>query len=167
MVIPEKDCSLIHIIVYTKQITYGQDSSNYYTAAVVEYSPTYVRNDALSTLEKNTDAYIEYIEKASKQVRVRWCATNLRNVSAKYIYCFFQNADIIVFPEDGLTSLHMPGRPERNSWSTVIPSALNEYVPCTGNYVGVSDVNTPYLCTTNCHSLETFVHSVPFIVRRH
>lgn len=45
-----------------------QNSSDYYTAAVVEFSPTYHWHNPVLTLRKNTNAYIEYIEKASKQV---------------------------------------------------------------------------------------------------
>lgn len=45
-----------------------QNSSDYYTAAVVEFAPAYHWHDAVLTLRKNTNAYIEYIEKASKQV---------------------------------------------------------------------------------------------------
>lgn len=45
-----------------------QNSTDYYTAAVVEFTPTYVKDNGPLTLSKNTDAYIEYIEKASKQV---------------------------------------------------------------------------------------------------
>lgn len=50
-----------------KQITI-QNSADYYTAAVVEFTPTYIRNNGPLTLSKNTNAYIKYIEKASKQV---------------------------------------------------------------------------------------------------
>ena len=45
-----------------------QVSPDYYTAAVVEFSPTYVWGDALKTLTSNTNAYIKYIEEASRQV---------------------------------------------------------------------------------------------------
>ena len=45
-----------------------QVSPDYYTAAVVEFSPAYVWADAVETLTKNTDAYIKHIEEASKQV---------------------------------------------------------------------------------------------------
>lgn len=43
--------------------------SDYYTAAVVEYSPIFIKDDIKLTYEKNTDEYINYIERASKQVR--------------------------------------------------------------------------------------------------
>lgn len=44
------------------------DTSDYYTAAVVEYSSVYVKNDAKSTLMKNAEVFANYIEQASKQV---------------------------------------------------------------------------------------------------
>lgn len=52
-----------------------------------------------------------------------------------------QNADIIVFPEDGLTSTTYPSRKElMDAWTTAIPSPLDEYVPCTGTEINISEV---------------------------
>ncbi|XP_017798941.1 PREDICTED: vanin-like protein 1 [Habropoda laboriosa] len=107
--------------------------SSYYTAAVVEFSPYYNVVNGSYTLEKNTDAYIEYIEKASEQ-----------------------NADIIVFPEYGLTSMNMPSRSRMDPWTTVVPSVLDEYVPCTGNDVNVS----PTLQRLSCAARKNRIYVV-------
>ncbi|CAL7946738.1 unnamed protein product [Xylocopa violacea] len=109
-----------------------QDWSNYYTAGVVEFSPIYADNAAV-TLKKNTDAYVKYIEKAKQQ-----------------------NADIVVFPEDGLTSLNMPDRSRMDSWTTVVPSVLDEYTPCSGNAVNVSET----LRTLSCAALKNRIYVV-------
>ncbi|XP_076751476.1 vanin-like protein 1 [Xylocopa sonorina] len=109
-----------------------QDRSNYYTAAVVEFSPIYKGNAAV-TLKENTDAYVKYIEKAKQQ-----------------------NADIIVFPEDGLTSLNMPERSRMDAWTTVVPPVLDEYTPCTGNAVNVSET----LKTLSCAALQNRIYVV-------
>lgn len=59
-------------------------SLDYYTAAVVEFSPTYEWNNGTLTLRGNTNTYIEYIEKASKQVshdRVSRCRDRIVKIT--------------------------------------------------------------------------------------
>ncbi|XP_017764853.1 PREDICTED: vanin-like protein 1 [Eufriesea mexicana] len=127
---------LLVLVRLSYQMTYKQDSSNYYTAAVVEYSPIYIRNNGLLTLKKNTDVYIEYIKEASEQ-----------------------NADIIVFPEDGLTSIHLPASwPQLDSWTTAIPSALDEYVPCTENHINVGETLRRLSCAAKRNRIYVVVN---------
>ena len=116
-----------------------QDSRDYYIGAVVEFEPTTIYGNGPLTLKANTEAYIKYIEDASKQ-----------------------NADIIVFPEDGLTSVMMPNKTGMHPWSTVVPSALDEYVPCTGNREGVSDT----LRIVSCAAKENRIYVVINIAER-
>nr|XP_033199193.1 vanin-like protein 1 [Bombus vancouverensis nearcticus]XP_033199194.1 vanin-like protein 1 [Bombus vancouverensis nearcticus]XP_033199195.1 vanin-like protein 1 [Bombus vancouverensis nearcticus] len=129
---------LLILIRLSYQMT-EQNSSDYYTAAVVEFAPAYYWHDAVLTLRKNTNAYIEYIEKASKQ-----------------------GADIIVFPEDGLTSIHLPDKSQMNSWTTVIPSAVDEYIPCTGTDVNVSET----LRRLSCAARENRIYVVVNIAEK-
>ncbi|CAK9831252.1 Vanin-like protein 1 [Anthophora retusa] len=117
------------------QLSDADASSDYYTAAVVEFLPYYNIVNASYTLKKNTDAFIEYIEKASEQ-----------------------NADIIVFPEYGLTSLNMPGRSRMDPWTTVVPSALDEYVPCTGNDANISEMLQRLSCAARKYRIYVVVN---------
>ncbi|XP_076668252.1 vanin-like protein 1 isoform X2 [Andrena cerasifolii] len=116
-----------------------QDWRDYYVGAVVEFAPTTVYGNGPATLKANTEAYIKYIEDASQQ-----------------------DADIIVFPEDGLTSVMMPNKSRMKPWSTVIPSALDEYVPCTGNREDVSDT----LKMVSCAAKENQIYVVINIAER-
>lgn len=136
-----------------------QNSSDYYTAAVVEFSPTYHWHDAALTLRKNTNAYIEYIEKASKQVSsIEFhCVIVFRNMLILIWEFATQGADIIVFPEDGLTSIYLPDKSQMDSWTTVIPSAVDEYIPCTGTDVNVSEVSALYARSIHHKSLSLFL----------
>lgn len=111
--------------------------SNYYTAAVVEFTPSHKwGNNGTLTLRDNYRAYLEYIKEASKQ-----------------------NADIIVFPEDGLTSLYMPHRSLMDSWATVIPSVLDNYVPCTQNTIqNVSETLTSLSCAARQNRIYVVVN---------
>ena len=90
-------------------------------------------------MKTNAEAYIKFIEEASKQ-----------------------GADIIVFPEDGLTSVRMPNKSRMKSWSTAVPSALDEYVPCSGNREDVSDT----LRMLSCAAKENRIYVVINIAER-
>ncbi|KAK1136449.1 hypothetical protein K0M31_001000 [Melipona bicolor] len=126
---------LLILAQFSCQMT-EQVSPDYYTAAVVEYSPTYVWGDALKTLTSNADAYIKYIEEASKQ-----------------------NADIIVFPEDGLTSTNLPSRISlMDAWTTAIPSPLDEYVPCTGTEINISETLKRLSCAARRNRIYVVVN---------
>lgn len=145
-----------------------QNSSDYYTAAVVEFAPTYHWHDAVLTLRKNTNAYIEYIEKASKQVSsIEFHGLIVfRNMLILMWEFATQDADIIVFPEDGLTSIHLPDKSQMNSWTTVIPSAVDEYIPCTGTDVNVSEVSALYPHSIHHRYLLLFLVDVKKTIMR-
>ncbi|XP_006622731.1 vanin-like protein 1 [Apis dorsata] len=125
---------LLILVQFSYQMTI-QNSTDYYTAAVVEFTPTYVKDNGPLTLSKNTDAYIEYIEKASKQ-----------------------NADIIVFPEDGLTSLYMPNRSHMDSWTTLVPSIHDNYVPCTNTSIDVGETLKRLSCAAKQNRIYVVIN---------
>ncbi|XP_012278743.1 vanin-like protein 1 [Orussus abietinus] len=107
------------------------DSSNY-IAAVVEYSPAYTNGNAESTLKENTNAYVQFINKAG-----------------------VQNVDIIVFPEDGLTSVNLPAREHMDPWTTTIP--IN-HVPCDDNINGVSDTLKSISCAAKKNQIYVVIN---------
>ncbi|XP_076681446.1 vanin-like protein 3 isoform X2 [Andrena cerasifolii] len=127
------------ILLRLSSQTPEQDSSDYYVGAVVEFAPTTISGNGPLTLKANTEAYIKYIEEASKE-----------------------GADIIVFPEDGLTSVMMPDKSRMKPWSTAVPSALDEYVPCTGNREDISDI----LRMVSCAAKENRIYVVINIAER-
>lgn len=62
----------------------------------------------------------------------------------------FQNVDIIVFPEDGLTTYTTLGRHELYNWTTIIPAASDNFIPCTNTTIDVSMVYILHVyCTHN------------------
>ncbi|XP_017892651.2 uncharacterized protein LOC108632512 [Ceratina calcarata] len=110
---------LVIFVTFAYQVTGREDFSNYYTAAVVAHTPFLKEDNGPLTIKENADAYMRYIEEASQY-----------------------GADIIVFPEHGLTSVFVPDKSQMDLWRTVVPSAQDEYVPCTRNDIkGVSEVN--------------------------
>lgn len=116
------------------QVT-GQDQNNYYTAAVVEFPPTFVKGNAVETLMNNTQMYKQYIAEAKQQ-----------------------NADIIVFPEDGLTTTQFTTSLTMNDWSTVIPAANEGYIPCTGNRSGISETLKQLSCAARNNSIYVVIN---------
>ncbi|XP_015435413.1 PREDICTED: vanin-like protein 2 [Dufourea novaeangliae] len=124
--------TLVHL---SQQATATEhEPRNYYIAAVVEFSPKVEQCGPL-TLQKNREMYIEYIEKAKKQ-----------------------DSDIIVFPEDGLTSVRMPEKSEMMSWATVVPSADEKYVPCEYHRPGVSETLKQLSCAARNNSIYLVVN---------
>ncbi|XP_078047835.1 vanin-like protein 1 [Augochlora pura] len=112
-----------------------QDSRNYYIGAVVEFAPiTKIENGTL-TLLTNAAKYVEFIQEAKKQ-----------------------NADIIVFPEDGLTSYIMPGKSKMDPWTTAIPSPEDNFVPCTQNRTDVSETLKVLSCAARDNSIYLVVN---------
>ncbi|XP_015122203.1 vanin-like protein 2 isoform X2 [Diachasma alloeum] len=81
-----------------------------YRAAVVEFNPQ-VSNTNSSPIDANSRRYVSFIQRAAAS-----------------------EVDIIVFPEDGLTTLDLPGREAMEPWSTLIPV---DYNPCMRNDTAV------------------------------
>lgn len=109
-------------------------ASNSYVAAVVEFAPKFF-NDSKAILNSNVPMYVKYIEDAQKQ-----------------------NADIIVFPEDGLTTYHLPERSKLDSWTTVIPAPTNKYTPCSENMTGVSEALKNISCAAKKNKIYVVVN---------
>ncbi|KAK2583898.1 hypothetical protein KPH14_001169 [Odynerus spinipes] len=110
-------------------------ASKSYVAAVVEFSPKFFANDSKATLNSNIPLYVKNIENAKQQ-----------------------NADIIVFPEDGLTSYHLPLRNELGSWTTVIPAPADKYTPCSQNMNGVSEALKNISCAAQKNKIYVVIN---------
>nr|XP_033328835.1 vanin-like protein 1 [Megalopta genalis] len=124
---------LLLTVQLSQQVT-QQDQSNYYVGAVVEFAPYVQHGNSTLTLQKNAATYIEFIQMAKQQ-----------------------GADIIVFPEDGLTSYEMP-RIEIASWTTAIPSPEKHYVPCTQNRTDVSQTLKDLSCAARDNSIYLVIN---------
>ncbi|XP_011300133.1 vanin-like protein 2 isoform X2 [Fopius arisanus] len=83
-----------------------------YKAAVVEFSPR-VSNNNDSPIDENSKRYVSFIQQAAAS-----------------------EVDIIVFPEDGMTTIDLPEREKMDAWSTLIP--LN-YNPCNQHHIAVHE----------------------------
>ncbi|XP_076632048.1 vanin-like protein 1 isoform X2 [Colletes latitarsis] len=125
---------LLILLCLSYKVT-GQQQLDYYVGAVVEFSPNYFRGDALATLRNNTKSYVEFIKQAKQQ-----------------------NADIVVFPEDGLTSIQVPVISKMDSWSTIVPAVEDEYVPCTGNWTGISETLKNISCAAKDNSIYVLIN---------
>ncbi|XP_011255058.1 vanin-like protein 1 [Camponotus floridanus] len=126
-------CFLIACVHLTHQISTPESPT--YTAAVVEYHPKYVINGS-ETLKSNSDAYVKHIRTASEM-----------------------NADIIVFPEDGLTTVQVSRkeRKEMQDWTTTIPAASFNYTPCTDN-TEVSDALRKISCAARDNNIYVVIN---------
>ncbi|XP_032668892.1 vanin-like protein 1 [Odontomachus brunneus] len=123
-------CLLIACTRISHQVS--TPDSETYVAAVVEFSSQYKISGQL-TLKTNTDAYIKHIKTANAS-----------------------DVDIIVFPEDGLTTIHLPQREQMDDWTTIIPAASKNYIPCDENTIEVSDT----LKRISCAAKENRIYVV-------
>lgn len=120
---------LLTLVHFSQQVP-EPNRKDYYVGAVVEFAPYVNVKDGPATLEKNVNSYADFAKQAKQQ-----------------------DADIIVFPEDGLTSYSMPGKSKMDPWTTVIPSPKEEYVPCTGDRSGVSQTLKQLSCAARTNSI--------------
>ncbi|KAM0726634.1 Vanin-like protein 1 [Formica fusca] len=120
--------------LFQHQHTYQHQIHPTYIAAVVEYHPEYATNSN-ETLKKNSDAYVEHIKTAR-------------------VY----NADIIVFPENGLTTFKFPKREEMQDWTTIIPSASSNYTPCTDSTIKVSEALKKISCAARNNTIYVVIN---------
>ncbi|XP_076280181.1 vanin-like protein 1 [Lasioglossum baleicum] len=120
---------LLTLVQFSQQVT-ELDQKDYYVGAVVEFAPFVNAKNGLATLQTNVNNYTDFAKQAKQQ-----------------------GADIIVFPEDGLTSYHMPAKSEMDPWTTAIPSPKEEYVPCTGNRNDVSQTLKQLSCAALTNSI--------------
>ncbi|XP_011165376.2 vanin-like protein 1 [Solenopsis invicta] len=115
---------IVYLLVVCVHLSHQRSipSDSTYKAAVVEYPPQYFTNGT-ETLKVNSDAYVRIITAAASD-----------------------NADIIVMPEDGLTTFTFPERAEMENWTTIIPSASDNYTPCTQDTMEVSETLKKISC---------------------
>ncbi|XP_029156556.1 vanin-like protein 1 [Nylanderia fulva] len=125
-------CLLIACAHLSHQIS--TPNSITYKAAVVEYNPKYV-NNAKETLSTNSDAYVKHIKTAKRR-----------------------DADIIVFPEDGLTTTNLPEREEMENWTTIIPAASENYTPCINSTFEVSDTLRKISCAARGNEIYVVIN---------
>ncbi|KAL2729899.1 vanin-like protein 1 [Vespula maculifrons] len=124
------------LIAYTRSSSQASTpDSKSYIAAVVEFAPESMTNNSIFTLQSNTFEYEKLIENATKQ-----------------------NADIIVFPEDGITSYNLPMKNEMDAWATVIPSAKAKYTPCVSNMTGVSETLKRISCAAKKNKIYVVIN---------
>ncbi|KAL6266517.1 hypothetical protein P5V15_003365 [Pogonomyrmex californicus] len=132
----DKSWFILHLLAACAHLSYQKSTidSPTYIAAVVEYSPIYLTNSA-ETLKANTKAYVKYIKTAS-----------------------LNNADIIVFPEDGLTTIHLPERQQMGDWTTTIPSASFNYIPCIQDTIEVSETLKNISCAARDNEIYVVIN---------
>lgn len=109
--------SIFFLVAYIHVSTQmSTPNSTSYKAAVVEFAPTYIKNNTEATLQQNSDRYFSLIQRARSE-----------------------NVDIMVFPEDGLTTITLPSREKMDPVTTLIPPPSEKYVPCTNATINVSE----------------------------
>lgn len=102
---------------------------------MVEFAPKFFENDIKAILENNVPMYVGNIMDAKKQ-----------------------NADIIVFPEDGLTTYHLPPRDKMDSWATLVPAPAQKYTPCTQNTIAVSQALKNISCAAQKNEIYVVIN---------
>ncbi|KAL6266516.1 hypothetical protein P5V15_003364 [Pogonomyrmex californicus] len=132
----DKPWLILYLLIACAHLSYQKSTvdSPTYTAAVVEYPPIYFLND-VRTLKLNTEAYIRYIKIAS-----------------------LNNTDIIVFPEDGLTTVYLPEREKMGDWTTIIPSASFNYTPCIQDTIKVSETLKNISCAARNNEIYVVIN---------
>ncbi|XP_066587545.1 vanin-like protein 1 [Prorops nasuta] len=131
-------CSLLICLQVSDQKSTPDSPS--YIAAVVEFPPKQEASSELG-LRENSESYVRIIKKAAE----------------------FQRADIIVFPEDGLTTTDLPGRDEIESWTTLVPAVSENYIPCLNDTIPVSQV----LKNISCAAQQNQIYVVINIAEKH
>ncbi|XP_018304388.1 vanin-like protein 1 [Mycetomoellerius zeteki] len=127
---------IVYLLVACAHLSHQKSTPNgeTYVAAVVEYPPIYSTNSS-ETLRINSDAYVELIKNASLGA-----------------------ADIIVFPEDGLTTVQLPKREKMGNWTTIIPSASANYIPCSQNTIEVSETLKKISCAARNNDIYVVIN---------
>ncbi|XP_011165377.1 vanin-like protein 1 [Solenopsis invicta] len=127
---------IVYLLVISAHLSHQRSTPNTttYRAAVAEYPPKYLTNSS-ETLKVNSDAYVRLIAEAAGN-----------------------KADIIVFPEDGLTTIPLPIREEMGDWTTVIPSASDNYTPCNQNTVEVSETLRKISCAASNNEIYVVIN---------
>lgn len=112
--------------------------SSYYTAAVVEYSAVgnISVDDPRQVLMMNAERYLGYVKESARS-----------------------GADIIVFPECGLSTIYLPeNRPEIRPLLTSIPDPTQRKNPCLDTLGDVPEVLSFLACAARNHSIYVVVN---------
>ncbi|XP_018354299.1 PREDICTED: vanin-like protein 2 [Trachymyrmex septentrionalis] len=127
---------IVYLLVACAHLSHQTSTPNTttYIAAVVEYSPKYSINSN-ETLKINSDEYVGFIEIA-----------NLYAV------------DIIVFPEAGLTTMNFPEREKLEDWTTIVPNASFNYIPCCQDIFKVSDALRKISCAARSNKIYVVIN---------
>ncbi|XP_015517678.1 biotinidase isoform X1 [Neodiprion lecontei] len=120
------------LILLIAQMQSAQDS---YKAATFEYEPEYIPDDPLETMRLNAKEFEKQIEIVSKEY-----------------------AKIIVFPELGLTSIHLPNRSALSNWSIEVPDPEKNSLPC--NESGIHEVLHKISCAAERRKLYVVINLV-------
>ncbi|XP_046742425.1 vanin-like protein 2 [Diprion similis] len=123
------------LLLLTVQVQSSQDKL--YNAATFEYEPKYIENNPSETMKENAKEYEKQIELVSKD-----------------------KAQIIVFPELGLTSIHLPSRPALSNWSMKVPDPKENIVPCDESSSNVHEVLRNISCAAKTHKLYVVINLV-------
>lgn len=133
--------SLVAICLLVITTCSGQQSTSespYYTAAVVEYGAVgnVSIDDPQQVLMMNANNYVHYVTQAARS-----------------------GADIIVFPECGLSTIHLPeNRDEIRPILTPIPDPAQRHVPCMDTVGEVPEVLHLLSCAARNHSVYVVVN---------
>ncbi|KAG5308383.1 VNNL1 protein, partial [Acromyrmex insinuator] len=127
---------IVYLLVACAHLSHQTSTPNAttYIAAVVEYSPKYSTNSN-ETLKINSDTYVGFIKIA-----------NLYDV------------DIIVFPEAGLTTVNFPEREKLEDWTTIVPNASSNYIPCYQDTFKVSDALRKISCAARSSKIYVVIN---------
>ncbi|RZF47487.1 hypothetical protein LSTR_LSTR007414 [Laodelphax striatellus] len=122
-------------VIVTGFLNSGRDK---YIAAVVEYSP--LEWDGIEKpkemILRNANRYAKIIERAAKE-----------------------NADIIVFPECGLTTLNLPVTREGiSTYATFIPNPVEKRTPCTDKDTGLAEHLRVLSCAAKNNNMYVVVN---------
>ncbi|KYM88556.1 Vanin-like protein 1 [Atta colombica] len=126
---------IVYLLIAYAHLSRQTSTSNAtYIAAVVEYPPKYSTNSN-ETLKINSDAFVGFIKVA-----------NLYAV------------DIIVFPEAGLTTVNFPEREKLKDWTTIVPNASSNYIPCCQDTFKVSDALRKISCAARNNKIYVVIN---------
>ncbi|XP_044737761.1 vanin-like protein 1 isoform X2 [Chrysoperla carnea] len=130
----------VFFIVGLIQLSVGSGNKNTYRAAVVEYSPDIPFSDDIKIIYRKSVAdYKHFIQEAAKQ-----------------------NVDIIVFPEDGLSTLNVPAKRNKiHSFATKIPNPNDKISPC--NTPGFSEHLTNLSCEASANKIYVVVNLIEYV----
>ncbi|XP_075231946.1 vanin-like protein 1 isoform X3 [Lycorma delicatula] len=115
------------IFVYNNYLSAVLAEDNYFTGAVVEYSPEYLNTSEL-TVFKNIENYGDIVKRLKTS---------------------YSELQIVVFPEAGITSLEWLRGNESNIYTEVVPSAEDKNTPCLTNSSGKALTELCYIAKNN------------------